>query len=194
MSQNDSSFYISPKAAPKPARWLLMDETDLHLCPDLDTQSLHLVGNQPIIRAPGKDEVLYLFASADPFTGEGLYEIFDRKRSEEFSLHLQHLEEMFPEHFLFVGCDNAPAHQSRDTKLFLKDKQDSLELVYLPTYSPNLNGIEPLWALLRKQMTRNKVYESLQVQCELICAWLRSLPFEKLIQTLGTMKKLSKIA
>lgn len=169
-----------------------MDETDLHLCPDLDTRSLHRVGQQTILRAPGKDEVAYLFGSADPFSGAGLFEIFDRKRSEEFCLHLEHLGEMFPEEFLFLGCDNAPAHQSRATHLFLKDKQDGLEVVYFPSYSPNLNGMERLWGFMRGQMTRGKVYESLPGQCEAICGWLRDLPFERIIQTLGTVKKLTK--
>jgi len=193
LTQTDSRFYIfRPGVAPKIGKWFLMDETDLHLCPDLDTRGVHHLGTQPIIRAPGKDEVAYLFGSVDPFSGEGLFEIYDRKRSEEFCLHLEHLQEMFPDHFLFVGCDNAPAHQSWDTISFLKDKQNHLEVVYFPTYSPNLNGIEHLWAFLRQQMTRNTVYESLDAECVAICAWLKALPFERIIQTLGTMKKLTK--
>lgn len=162
------------------------------MCPDVETKGLHLVGQQTILRAPGIDEVTYLFGSMDPFEGEGLFEIYDRKRSEEFCLHLEHLTDFFPDWFLFVGCDNAPAHQSRDTKLYLKDKQDSLELVYFPTYSPNLNGMEYLWRYLRKQMTRNTRYDTLHDECLAICAWLLRLPFDQFIQTLGTVKKVNK--
>ena len=50
-----------------------MDETDLHLCPDVETKGLHIVGQQTILRAPGIDQVTYLFGSVDPFKGvEGL--------------------------------------------------------------------------------------------------------------------------
>ena len=171
---------------------MVMDETDLHLCPDLATQGLHLLGQQTILRAPGQDDVAYLFGSADPFGGDGLFEIQDRKRSEEFCLHLEHLSEMYPYHFLFIGCDNAPSHQSHDTKLYLKDKQDCLELVYFPTYSPNLNGMEHLWRYLRKDMTCNTPYESLPTECVAICGWLEALPSHRIIQTLGTVKKLTK--
>ena len=193
MTQASSRFYIfTPGKAPKPAKWFVMDETDLHLCPDLDTQGLHPIGQQTILRAPGIDEVAYLFGSVAPFIGKGLFEIYDRKRSEEVCLHLEHLGEMFPDDCLFVGMDNAPAHHSRATTLFLKDKQDSLEVVYFPTYSPNLNGIEHLWAFMRKQKTRDVRYESMDAECLAICDWLEALPNERIIQTLGTVKKLTK--
>lgn len=183
---------LTPGVAPKPGKWMIMDETDLHLCPDLATQGLHVVGQQTILRAPGIDQVAYLFGSVDPFLGDGLFEIYDRKRSEEFCLHLEHLSELYPYSFLFIGCDYAPAHRSHDTALYLKDKQQEVELVYFPTYSPNLNGMEHLWRYLRKNMTRNTTYESLPVECLAICAWLENLSFDRMIQTLGTVKKLTK--
>ena len=169
-----------------------MDETDLHLCPDLDTKGLHQLGKQAILRAPGRDEVTYLFGSSDPFTADSLFEIYPRKRSEEFCLHLEHLGEMFPDYFLFVACDNAPAHTSGDTQAYLKDKQDYLEAVYFPTYSPNLNGMEGFWRFLRKQVTHNTRYETLPAECVAVCNWLRSLPLEDIIQTLGRRNKFTK--
>jgi transposase len=150
------------------------------------------LGHQTVLRAPGLDEVTYLFGTVAPFEGTGLFEIYDRKRSEEFCLHLEHVGELVPDHFLFVGCDNAPAHQSRETTAYLKDNQAWLEVVYFPTYSPNLNGMEHLWRYLRKQMTRNTRYTSLAAECIAICAWLEALSFEQIIQTLGTIKKLTK--
>jgi len=192
LTQADSRFYFfSPGTAVKPGKWFIMDETDLHLCPDLETKALHQIGKQSVIRAPGIDEVAYLFGSSDPFSAQSLFEIYDRKRSEEFCLHLEHLTDMCPDSFLFVGCDNAPAHVCRNTKLYLKDKQDSLELVYFPTYSPNLNGMEILWRFLRSQMTRNTVYFTLDAEKVAICNWLRTIPLDRIIQTLGRMKKVT---
>lgn len=151
-----------------------------------------MLGAQTILRAPGQDEVTYLFGSVDPFGGDHLFEIYSHKRSEEFCLHLEHLEELFPGHFLFVACDNAPAHQSHATKLFLSDKQDVLEVVYFPTYSPNLNGMEHVWAFMRGQVTRDVVYETLDAECKAVIAWLENLSFEQMIQTLGVLKKIIK--
>lgn len=193
LTQQDSRFYIvTPGVAPKPAKWLVLKETDLPLGPDLHPQGLHPLGHQTLLRAPGKDQVKELVGSGDPFKGEGLFEISSPKRSEEVCLHLEHLGEMFPDPFLVVGCDHAPAHCSRDTREYLKDKQEGLEVVYFPTYSPNLNGIEHLGRFLRGQVTRDTVEENLDAEGKAIMAGLDDLSFEQIIQTLGTLKKLMK--
>ena len=133
-----------------------------------------------------------MFGAACPFGGEALFEISAPKRSEEFCLHLEHLEEMFPGDFLVVACDNAPSHPSRDTKLYLLDQQEVLEVVYFPPYSPNLKGMEHIWAFMRGQMTRDVVYEPLDDECRAILAWLGNLPFERIVQTLGVLNKVMK--
>jgi hypothetical protein len=94
-----------------------MDETELHLGPDLATKGLPRLGQQTILRAPGREDVAYLFGSVDPFGGDGLFELYDRKRSEEFCLPLEPLSERYPSLFLVIGGDNAPAHHSHDTPL-----------------------------------------------------------------------------
>lgn len=175
--------------SPRPAILLLQDETDLHLCPDLKTRGLHPLGNQTVVRSPGQDEVAYLYGSVAPFTGEGLYEIHPGKTAADFCCHLDHLMQMWLDYFLFVACDNAPSHRAKATQAYLEEFQDRIELVFLPTYSPNLNWIERLWKYLRGQMTRNHFYVSLPQQCEQIMAWLEHLPFEQVIQTLGGINK-----
>jgi hypothetical protein len=119
-----------------------MDETDIHLCPDLKTNTLHPKGKQMVVNSPGQDEVTYLFGSVNPLTGDGLYEIYDHKTSCEFCFHLDHLTTTFSEHFIFLVGDNAPSHHSAVTIDFLKEHQETIEFVPLPTYSPNLNEIE----------------------------------------------------
>ena len=168
---------------------LLQDETDLHLCPDLSSRGLCALGSQTVVRAPGQDEVTYLYGSVAPFIGEGLYETYPGKTAADFCCHLDHVMKMWPDHFLFVAADNAPSHQAKDTKAYLEDFQDSIELVFFPTYSPNLNWIEHLWRYLREQLTRNRVYDSLAQQCQHIVAWLDTLPFEQVIHTLGGINK-----
>lgn len=167
-----------------------MDETDIHLCPDLKTRTLHLKGKQVIVRSPGKDQVTYLFGSTNPFTGEGLYEIYDHKTSAEFCFHLDHLMELFAPYFVFLVGDNAPSHHSILTTDFLKEHQDKIEFVPLPTYSPNLNQIERLWKLIRDNLTRNHFYDSLESECKAIMKFLEKLTFQEFINLFGLAKKL----
>jgi transposase len=168
-----------------------MDETDIHLCPDLKTPTLHLKGNQAVVYSPGQDEVTDLFGSVNPLTGEGLYEIYEHKTSCEFCAHVEHLLKTFPEYFIFLVGDNAPSHHSAVTIDFLKEHQDRIEFVPLPTYSPNLNEIERLWKLIRDNFTRNSLYDRLEQECKAIMEYLERLPFQDFIDLLGVVKKLT---
>ena len=186
LSQADSRFYVEKDGVgAKKALLVMMDETDIHLCPDLKTKGLQLQGQQLKVPGPGLDEVCYLFGSTDPFTGEGLYEIYDQKASCQFCFHLEHLMDTFPDYFLFVVGDNAPAHRSAATTDFLKAHQDRLEFVSLPTYSPNLNGIERLWRVMRDKLMRSKAYDSLPQKCATLMNFLLSLSFDRFIDILG---------
>ena len=163
----------------------MMDETDIHLCPDLKTKGLQLSGQQAKVTGPGLDEVCYLFGSTDPFSGQGLYEIYDQKTSCQFCFHLEHLMATFPDYFIFVVGDNAPAHRSAATTDFLKAHQDQIEFVPLPTYSPNLNGIERLWRVMRDKLLRSIVYDTLPQKCTVLMNFFRSLSFDRFISILG---------
>ena len=99
--------------------------------------------------------------------------------------------EAFPDYFIFVVSDNAPAHRSAATISFLKDHQDRIEFVPLPTYSPNLNGIERLWRVMRGKLTRSKTYDSLNHKCDVIMNFFRSLPFDQFVDILGIAKKIT---
>ena len=169
---------------------MMMDETDIHLCPDLKTKGLHLIGQQLKVAGPGLDEVCYLFGSTDPFFGQGLYEIYDQKASCQFCFHLEHLMAAFPDYFIFLIADNAPAHWSAATTDFLKSHQHRLEFVPLPTYSPNLNGIERLWRVMRTKLFRSVSYDTLHHKCLAVINLFRSLSFDQFVSILGVANNL----
>ena len=91
----------------------------------------------------------------------------------------------FPDYFIFVVGDNAPAHRSAATINFLKSHQAHLEFVPLPTYSPNLNGIERLWKVMRDKLLRSIAYDTLHHKCLVIMNFFRSLSFKQFIDILG---------
>jgi transposase len=77
---------------------------------------------------------------------------------------IQLLETLEQKYFLaksiFVILDNARYHYSRRVQEFLKTSR--IKLIFLPSYSPNLNLIERLWKFFKKNVLYNKYYEKLK--------------------------------
>jgi transposase len=60
---------------------------------------------------------------------------------------------------IFVILDNAKYHYSKKVKQFLATSK--IQLVFLPSYSPNLNLIERLWKFFKKKVLYNTYYEKI---------------------------------
>ncbi|MGD9153796.1 MAG: IS630 family transposase [Gammaproteobacteria bacterium] len=58
---------------------------------------------------------------------------------------------------IHVILDNAKYHYSKFVKKYVTSSR--INLVFLPTYSPNLNLIERLWKLFKKKTLYNRYYE-----------------------------------
>lgn len=60
---------------------------------------------------------------------------------------------------IVVILDNARYHYSKEVKAYLLESK--IRLVFLPSYSPNLNPIERLWKFFKKTVLYNTYYENL---------------------------------
>lgn len=58
---------------------------------------------------------------------------------------------------IYIVCDNARYYRSKLVREFLTASK--IELLFLPSYSPNLNLIERLWKFMKKKILYNKYYE-----------------------------------
>ncbi len=169
----------------KPAKLVYLDSTDLHLCPEVGN-TYQAKGEQLKVETPGNRNPWYaLFGSLVYPSGEGLYTIHQLKRHQEVQAHLQHLVDTEPETFWFVVLDNAPAHTTPALEPFLQDNRQQLELVFLPTYSPNLNLIEKLWKMMRAQVTNNQPFPDLPALSEAVIVWFEKLSFDQFCSLMG---------
>lgn len=174
-----------PPTGAKKARLVFFDSTDLHWCPDIGAV-YNEVGEQIKVPSPGYSNPWYaLFGSLQYPSGEGVYTIHTNKRHQEVAAHIQLLIDQDPDAFWFVVSDNASAHTTPKLEAFRQKNTGRLELVFLPTYSPNLNLIERLWRFMRGQMTRNHFYPSLDNMAEAIVNWLEKLPFSRFCSLMG---------
>jgi transposase len=56
-----------------------------------------------------------------------------------------------------IIVDNAKYYKNQAVKKYLENS--TIEFIFLPPYSPNLNLIERLWKMMRKKVINNKYYE-----------------------------------
>lgn len=76
--------------------------------------------------------------------------------AERVMLVLRKIRNANPGRSLLVVLDNASYHHTPElTKLA---KRLHIQLLYLPTYSPNLNIIERFWKFLKRKVARNRYH------------------------------------
>lgn len=61
---------------------------------------------------------------------------------------------------IYAFLDNA--RYSRNKEVLKKADDLDIKLMFLPTYSPNLNLIERLWKFLKKELRKNKYYDTFE--------------------------------
>lgn len=82
----------------------------------------------------------------------------DKVNSDSIKMYLGKVRDRYPgKNKIHIILDNAGYHRAEEVKNYAKIL--SIELHYLPPYSPNLNPIERLWKIMHEHVSYNKYYE-----------------------------------
>jgi transposase len=148
--------------APKEAALLCLDECDVHLLPVLRSMwMLRGRGQQAEVPTPGVNQKRSLFGALEWDTGRWVYEVTERRRSEEFIAFMEKLMLSYPGRPLLLVGDNAAIHKSKLTMEWLS-KHPSVRLLYLPTYSGHKeNPVEKVWWRLKSQVAANRLHQDI---------------------------------
>ena len=76
-------------------------------------------------------------------------------------IFLDELQKEYEDYNLIIVWDNAGFHRSK------KLKNEDLSIIFLPSYSPQLNPTERFFQEMRK-VTANQIFENIEVQENLI--------------------------
>jgi len=80
----------------------------------------------------------------------------EKMNTENMSLFLQQVSAAHEQDFIIMVLDGAPSHKGKELEV-----PENIALVFLPSYSPELNPAEQLWNVLRRDYFANKVFDSL---------------------------------
>ena len=112
-------------------------------------------GSRPTAVKQTRYEWVYLYAAVEPATGASVALQAPHVNTETMSVFLRMLaEELGADEHAILVMDQAGWHVSRSLKV-----PDSITILLLPPYSPELNPIERLWAYLRSHFLSNRAYE-----------------------------------
>lgn len=139
---------------------LFEDETEVHLNPRI--QACWQRGQQKV-PAAGRDAKLHLFGAVNFDALRVHRRLCKRQRSVEFLGLLRQLLRVYPRKNVILVLDNYAIHRSRRVGEFLESEEGRrVALVFLPTYSPNLNIIEPFWKFVKARTVSNRFHGSIE--------------------------------
>jgi putative transposase len=115
-----------------------------------------------VIPAAGSNRRLCIYGALNYRTGQSHYMVHPKKNAQQFCEFLRQLLEAHSERRLVLVIDNASYHRTRAICQLLEDHRDHVFVVWLPTYSPELNLIEGLWGYLKRSALNNYFYGEIE--------------------------------
>lgn len=74
---------------------------------------------------------------------------------------------------IYIFLDNAKYNHNNNVKQAAKEL--NIKLKFLPPYSPNLNLIERLWKFLKKQIRKDKYYNTFEKFENVVCDFFKNI-------------------
>jgi transposase len=90
------------------------------------------------------------------------FRFVDWFNTDSFLKFLNQLVSRYRKQKIHLVVDNAKYHKGPTVREWLEDKQDRIELHYLPPYSPEFNATEYVWKETRRKTTHNRFFKTLQ--------------------------------
>jgi hypothetical protein len=158
-ADNEAVAWLGGLFAAGRADLYAQDEADLSLLPTL-TRTWMPRGEQLKVRAPGTNEKRSVSAATDLAAGDLLWRTDERRCADQFCATLHECAERSTARgrLAVLLVDNAPGHQVGKTGIVrraLNAHAGRVVLVFLPTYSPDLQPGERLWRQWRPNVTHN---------------------------------------
>jgi transposase len=116
-------------------------------------------GSRPTLVKQCEYDWIYLWAAADPMTGDSIAMITPTVNTELMQMFIDGLSKHIKsdEHAVLV-LDNAGWHRAKELTW-----PANVTPMFLPAYSPELNSAENLWQYLRSHHLSNQVFEDYDV-------------------------------
>jgi transposase len=145
-------------------------------------------------RPPGLQQIgydwTYIFTAIRPATGEDVTLVLPTVNANAMQIFLDHVAATRPpDTHLVMVLDGAGWHVARDLRI-----PQSITLVFLPAYSPELNPVERIWLYLRERFLSLRLLPSAEAVVDACCdAWMRLVAEPDRLRTLCAYPWIEKV-
>lgn len=146
---------------------------------------------QPRISQPQrKRERRTVFGAVNPHTGDLMESVEDKGNTLSFFRFLCKCVNKNEGKKVYMVLDNVRFHHAKRLQPILEKYKKQIELVFLPPYSPDLNPIERVWWLMRKQVTHNRWVKSMEQRIDDFEHWCRHVNKEQIISVCNLIENI----
>lgn len=110
----------------------------------------------------------WVFGAFEPATGEALVISSLTRRQSDFIAFLDEVVAAYPAEKLVLILDNLNVHKTVNVRLW-NLVNDHVRFLFLPSYSPWLNLIEPWWKTLKNLALKGRNFDTLEAVQKAIC-------------------------
>jgi len=89
------------------------------------------------------------------------------------NVFLEHFSRQFDNEKICIAMDGASWHRSKALKV-----PENIEILLLPSYSPELNPVERLWLYVKQNTIKNKVFSTIGELEDVVCNFMKNLSTE----------------
>lgn len=127
-------------------------------------------GTRPTVAKQQVRQYVYAYAAVAPSLGKMSCLILPYANTKMMNLFLQQVSVDFADYFVVMQLDKAAWHRSKELKV-----PENIRLIYQPAYSPQLMPVEHIWEDIRENHFYNRVYKSMDLVEDTLCAGLLEL-------------------
>ncbi len=156
-----------------------------------------LKGVRPQVPAAGTNEKRCIYGALNWATGQSHYLVHPKKNAAQFADFLRQLLEANRDRPLVLVLDNARYHTTAEVLDLLTAHAHHAFVLWLPTYSSELNAIEGLWGYLKRSALNNYFFgdaDSLEAAIHEAFGVLQQHPDTALSLAYRTGQNLPKVA
>lgn len=153
------------------------DEIDLALLPTI-TRCWCKRGHQRKIETPRKNQKRYGAGLIHWVSGKLYWATSDHKDNALFRAVLSQVldpSNTLARRKVYVVIDNYRIHFAKPVLALLAAHAEQIELVTLPTYSPQLNPVERFWKHLRRKVTHNAFFQTIDRLLDAVIGFFQDL-------------------